>query len=630
MRQTKTIGSILLDVELVTPQDIEQALKLQKQTGKRLGEVLVSLDFVSDDDIRWALAEQLNLPYVNIRKDQIDVDIATLIPEKLARRYHVIPILKIDHELTVVVDDPLNATIINDIETITNSHVKISLGRTSDILLAIDEIYGFSKDMYQQELETPPRFISPWFQKEDIQRILNDPSGQALMESILAVALSHGVSQIHCQPGNHINHINYRVKGGIQEQIQLSKEWYSILVFRLKIIAGFDIAEVSQPQYRECPYQIDVSEKQDATQATQEHITLAMSILPVVTGEAIALSFINKPLEGLWLLKQADEFRPLQQKELQEFHQFRASVPHLKFGTILVGGTPNLDKITTLYALLQEFDQVRKKVLTLESSLEYRADKYYQIRYSGNLSFHVRDSQDRIPGSEDVEQDVQHTKTHHFHASLRNYVQSDMHHILHPKQRRLSAWLALVKEQDADILLVDHIASDVVLAQCFDFAAQGVFFGLLGQQHVFDMLAYVLDCRIELSVVLSRVYALIAQQTVRVLCEKCKQKDTSDSGTQFLARFQLDDSKNQAVSSQAIYAAVGCPECNRSGYADHVVLFEILQMEAWLQEMLRSGRPFSDIHHSAEEKGFISLRKKSLDLLFSGQTSLEEVFSIIT
>ena len=100
MRQSKTIGSILLDVELVTLQDIDQALELQKQTGKRLGEVLVQLGVVSDDDIRWALAEQLNLPYVNIRKDQVDAEMATLLPEKLARRYHVIPILKIDNELT--------------------------------------------------------------------------------------------------------------------------------------------------------------------------------------------------------------------------------------------------------------------------------------------------------------------------------------------------------------------------------------------------------------------------------------------------------------------------------------------------------------------------------------------------
>ena len=76
MRQTKTIGSILMDVELVTEEDIEQALKLQKTSGKRLGEVLINLGMVSDDDIRWALAEQLNLPYVNIRKDQIDVDVA--------------------------------------------------------------------------------------------------------------------------------------------------------------------------------------------------------------------------------------------------------------------------------------------------------------------------------------------------------------------------------------------------------------------------------------------------------------------------------------------------------------------------------------------------------------------------
>jgi len=156
MRQNKTIGSILLDVELVTQKEIEQALELQKQTGKRLGEVLVQLSVVSDDDIRWALAEQLNLPYVNIRKDQVDVEVATLLPEKLARRYHVIPILKIDDELTVVVDDPLNTTIIRDIERITKSEVKISLGRTSDILLAIDEIYGSSEEHFQNEQELPP------------------------------------------------------------------------------------------------------------------------------------------------------------------------------------------------------------------------------------------------------------------------------------------------------------------------------------------------------------------------------------------------------------------------------------------------------------------------------------------
>ena len=170
MRQAKSIGSILVDVELVTQDDIEKALGLQKLSGKRLGEVLVNMGVVSDDDIRWALAEQLNLPYVNIRKDQIDPDVAKLLPEKLARRYHVIPILKIENELTVVVDDPLNTTIIRDIEKMTKSEVKISLGRISDILLAIDEIYGAAEEQKVPEQETPPKFLSPWFYEEDMQK----------------------------------------------------------------------------------------------------------------------------------------------------------------------------------------------------------------------------------------------------------------------------------------------------------------------------------------------------------------------------------------------------------------------------------------------------------------------------
>jgi len=261
MRQNKTIGSILLDVELVTQKEIEQALELQKQTGKRLGEVLVQLSVVSDDDIRWALAEQLNLPYVNIRKDQVDVEVATLLPEKLARRYHVIPILKIDDELTVVVDDPLNTTIIRDIERITKSEVKISLGRTSDILLAIDEIYGSSEEHFQNEQELPPQFTSPWFQEDDIQKILNDPSGQVLMDQILSNALDHSVSRIYFQPGLEMCYVSYRINGVIQEQMRLSKEWYSILLFRLKINADIEMSKVRHPQYQEFSYQEALSSK---------------------------------------------------------------------------------------------------------------------------------------------------------------------------------------------------------------------------------------------------------------------------------------------------------------------------------------------------------------------------------
>lgn len=643
MGQTKTIGSILLDVELVTQTDIEEALDLQKQTGKRLGEVLVSLGVVSDDDIRWALAEQLNLPYVNIRKDQIDIDVATLIPEKLARRYHVIPILKIDDELTVVVDDPLNTTIIKDIETITKSHVKISLGRTSDILLAIDEIYGSSQENFQTDLETPPRFISSWFDEDDIQNILNDPSGHVLMELILATAFAHKVSRIYFQPGDTLCHVSYRVNGVLQEQIQLSREWYSILLFRLKISAGFDMAKARRSQYREFSHHALLSE--EVAQPDEKQVSLAVSILPIAAGESVVLNVINKSVDGLWTHDRDEKIPELQQKELPEVRHLQVALHHLKSGSILLGGSPYLDKITTLYSLLNEFDPVHKKIVTLESSSEYRADKYYQIRYSGGKHTPIDSESDvrkesesflqHAFGLDDLGREAQLTampesgtevKPHRLRSSYDARLSA---HILSPEQATLSTWLSAVKEQDADVLLVDRISSDVVLSQCLEFAAHRLLFASLDLTDVFEILAYLLDCQIKPSVITSRIYTLMAQQSVRILCDECKQEDTTDFGKQMLDKFRPVKEK-ETIEPPKVYAPGGCPACNMTGYVHHIVLFEILWMEPWIEEMLRAGTSLSEIQRTAQEKGVISLKQKSIDLLFSGQTSLEEILSIVT
>ncbi len=614
-RDTKTIGSILLDVELVNQENIERALDIQKQTGKRLGEVLVSLGLVSDDDIRWALAEQLNLPYVNIRKDQIDLDVATLIPEKLARRYHVIPILKIDRELTVVVDDPLNTTIINDIERITRSQVKISLGRTSDILLAIDEIYGFSKDAQRHEVTSPPHFTSPWFSEGAVQRILNDLSGQALLEYILTVASQHDVSHIYFQPGETMCRVNYRTNTGLQEQVRLNAEWYAILLFRLKIHAGCDVAELTHPLHEEFSYQFTFEQPDGA----QSQIRLDVTLLPTTAGEAVVVRVINKPVTSIWILRRDVERTARQQQELEEFHHIYAFAKYLQTGAVLLGGTSYAENISTLYALLDAFDPTHTRIITIESSAEYSADAYSQIRYSRERG-KQKGLADKNPASftETREQLLSHAVRSYYSAS----------HIAHPEQQRLSAWIRLIQEQDADILLVDHIASPVVLAQCLDFAAQGVLFTALEQHHVFDMLAYLLDCQVEPSVVTSQVSALMAQHSVRLLCEHCKQPDPSGEWQQLLAPFHVTGDAPHGDAPE-VYAPQGCSDCHMTGYTDSLTLFEQLRMAPWLKEALRSGRSLAEIQHTAEERGFVSLRKKSQDLFYAGFTSLEDVFSII-
>ena len=607
----KTIGSILLDVELVTQEDIDEALTLQKQTGQRLGEVLVNLGVVSDDDIRWALAEQLNLPYVNIRKDQIDTDVAMMLPEKLARRYHVIPILKIDDELTVVVDDPLNTTIIQDIEAITKSRVKLSLGRTSDIMLAIDELYGRTDDAIQKLPETPPSFLSPWFSEEDIQNILNDPSGHVLMQVVLEKALMHQISRVYFQPGFKACYISYRVKGVLQHQIQLDTEWYSIAMFRLKISAGIELSRSRSPKYREFSYWDNVV-RQVAPEG-EEQVSVALSIFPTEAGESAVLRFINKSFEKMEELDGDAPTISSSKAELQDILKIKTALPYLQSGAVFLAGSPYPDKITTLYSLLQGIDHQRKKIVTLESYTEYCTDKYAQIRYGSE------DSPD-LPGGHIVPDPGQETQVS---DTEKRDLRED------PSQQRLFSWLKTLEQQDADVIVVDHIASPSVMSHCIGQAASRLVLGAFDFKQVFDVLAYCLDCQIKPSVLASQIYALIAQHTLHLLCDECKQEDTTEFAQQFLNQLPPEFAKQRQEPAKIFRPAGGCPACSMTGYMERSVLFEVLIMEPWLKDMLVANCPVHEIRQVATEHDFVSLEQKSIALLLAGQTSIEQILSVV-
>ena len=626
----KTIGSILLDVELVTQEDIERALELQKQTGQRLGEVLVNLGVVSDDDIRWALAEQLNLPYVNIRKDQIDAAVATMIPEKLARRYHVIPILKIDDELTVVVDDPLNTTIIKDIEAITRCRVKISLGRTSDIVLAIDEIYGSAEEDFRKQQDMPPQLLSAWFGEEDMQKILNDPSGHALLQSVLAHAFTHGVARIYFQPGFQTCHISYRIHGVIQPQVQLGKEWYSIALFRLKISGGFELSKARQPQYQEFSYWDYVGDKQAA--AIESQVKVAASIFPTTAGEAAVLQIMNKAVEKLAVNERQTPPAALQDDARVELSKLKTTLPHLQTGAIFLAGAPYADKITTLYDILEGFDPIRKKIATLEAYTEYGTDKYTQIRY---FSEHLWEASG-VEAVKRPEPAPAAVASHELYATDRPPAPAKdvkkaaaFNAAYHSPQELLASWLAMLTTYDADVLLVDRIESAAVLSQCMDYAAQHLLFGAFDFDDVFEILAYCLDCQVKPSMLVSRVFALLAQHSVHLLCPECKQPDVSDAGKELLARLPAAAvEKHQAYLT--LFAPKGCPACHGTGYVERIVLFEVLKMAPWLQKLLLQNTPLAEIRAAAIAKGFSSIKQKSSELLLTGQTSIEQILAIIT
>ncbi len=177
-------------------------------------------------------------------------------------------------------------------------------------------------------------------------------------------------------------------------------------------------------------------------------------------------------------------------------------------------------------------------------------------------------------------------------------------------------------------MLVDWIGSDVVLSQCLDYAASHLLIGAFNVKHVFEILAYCLDCQVKPSVLVSRMYALLAQQTIHLLCPECKQPDTSDFAKQFLDR--LPPASLEQHANPEMFVPVGCSVCRMTGYARRVILFEVLNMEPWLKEMLTANAALAEIRNAAVEKGFSSLEQKSIELFLSGETSIEQILAIVT
>jgi hypothetical protein len=415
---------------------------------------------------------------------------------------------------------------------------------------------------------------------------------------------------------------------------------------------------------------------ENAPAAHEKQVRIAVSILPTTAGESAILHIINRPVETLKTVELGAAGAALQQHELLEISDLKMALQHLKSGALFLTGSPYSDRITTLYSILQELDYVRKNIVTLESYTEYSTDKYSQIRYwSGSLwdtigydlstspsaplrtdseQLHTPTRQSSEPEKPlfETQQDIIMTgdgttlrsakpfnklpstklpSTKLPSTKLRTgsiYNPQLVSQIPNPAQKVLASWLSALKNQDADVALVDWIGSDVVLFQCLNYAAHHLLLGAFDVKHIFEMLAYCLDCQVKPSVLASRVYALLAQQSVHILCQECKQQDTTEFGKRFIERLPL--ASVEIEEKPKIFAPVGCHACHMTGYTHYVVLFEVLKMEPWLKEMLTANTPLSEIRDTAVEKGFSSIEQKSIELLLTGETSIEQIFSIIT
>jgi general secretion pathway protein E len=357
-----TIGQVLSQAELISPAQLEAALKLQAEGDtRRLGDILIESGWLQPENLAMALSVHLNLPFIDLKRHRIQPDALQLVPEEIARRYHLIPLDLVDGSLAVVMEDPTDIQVLEELEALAAHSIRPSVGVAPDIEAAIDLNYKANR---QIELEVAEFAIAPGMEAAGAELapaepLVTDPVVRAV-DLILDQAVRDRASDIHIVPDFDSVRIRYRVDGVLQESVSLPRASHDPLLSRVKILAGMNIAERRRPQDGQFSKGID-----------GEEIHFRVATSDTTWGEMATLRVLGRSesildLPGLGLLEDAIE-------DLE-------SLIHLPFGMVLVSGPTGSGKTTTLYAALNQLDRQHLNIMTIEDPVEYNFGRINQIQ----------------------------------------------------------------------------------------------------------------------------------------------------------------------------------------------------------------------------------------------------------
>ncbi|MDP4180218.1 MAG: GspE/PulE family protein [Bacillota bacterium] len=367
----KRLGDLLLEVGLISKEQLDKALEIQKQTGEKLGQVLLMQNYVTQQDIIQVLEFQLGIPHVDLEKYNIDPEACLLIPENLARRYGLVPIMKSGDVLTVAMSDPLNVFAIDDIKIFSGMEVQPVIAVLKDINNVIDKYYSAQKAMQavaEFKKEHSSVKINSDADEQAADEINNSPAVK-LLNSIIEQAVNTNASDVHIEAFERYVKIRFRVDGLLQEVMRPEIEIMPAVVSRMKIISGMNIAEKRLPQ--DGRFSVTVNESE---------YDLRVSILPTVFGEKIVIRIANK--KAFVVSKEELGFSS---EDLVKFEKILKN-PH---GIILVAGPTGSGKTTTLYSAINEINKPDLNIVTVEDPVECFIDgvNHVQVNTKAGLTF---------------------------------------------------------------------------------------------------------------------------------------------------------------------------------------------------------------------------------------------------
>ena len=364
-RKKIRLGDVLMSRGLINQNQLNMALKEQKEKGRMLGEMLVELGYVTQEKINDILCEMLNIEFIDLQVEEPEENVRDLIPEEVMRKYTLVP-MRYDKNnagvIQVAMADPMNILAMDDINIITGKQVEPYLANASDIRAYFDRVFGKKQaqniaEMYKKEQGlVQEESEEEKLRKEDVE---NAPIVQ-LVNSIIEQAARQRASDIHIEPFEESIRVRYRVDGVLREVIEYDKSLLGAITARLKIMSGMDISEKRKPQDGRITIIVDNRE-----------YDIRVSNLPTVYGEKVVMRLASK--EGF---KKQKSDLGLTPTDLVKFDNILKN-PH---GIILVTGPTGSGKSTTLYTALSSLNSEEVNIITVEDPVEANIDGINQVQ----------------------------------------------------------------------------------------------------------------------------------------------------------------------------------------------------------------------------------------------------------
>ena len=562
------LGEILVKENLITADQLKQAMTHQRQNGGRLGTALMKLGFVSDDEITEVLSRQYGVPSINLKYYEVDPAVIKLIPQDTAVRYQIVPLSRVGSTLTIAMIDPTNVFAMDDIKFMTGFNVEPVVASETSVNEAIVKFYGevesgeeLSKVMKDLGADDGGDLELAGEEQEMDLAALEKAADEApiikLVNLILTDAVKRGASDIHVEPYERELRVRFRVDGLLQSVMTPPLKLKDAITSRIKIMSKLDISEKRLPQ----DGRIMIKYRREGR---IKELDFRVSTVPTLFGEKIVMRLLDKENLRLDMTKLGFE-----QESLTKFEKAILR----PYGMVLVTGPTGSGKTNTLYSSVARLNTPDTNIMTAEDPVEFQLAGINQVQMKDQIGLN-------------------------FASALRAFLR-----------------------QDPNIILVGEIRD-------FETAEIGVKAALTGHLvlstlHTNDApstISRLMNMGIEPFLVATSVNLICAQRLVRRICANCKEPLEIPEQALVDAGYRPEE-----IKSTTVYHGKGCATCNKNGYKGRVGLYEVMEITDELRELILVGASALELRKKALDLGMITLRRSGLIKAASGQTTLEEV-----